>query len=192
MAEIGGNWLKDGPHVDIVRTARLCHPNWEAIARITFAPQSTAPAWLVWREEVFLPVLLPGLQSIRVAGATGDRRALLAGDRTLDQRLSADMAGRSREAGQKLLHAFPAPPAEKLWRNYARQVDVGEAPGHLCTVLAVRAAAFHVAPSLLVGACVFLEARGGFGEKGVAHWMEMADDCVRASASLQTVGLRAA
>ena len=171
---------------------RLCHPHWENLSRLTFQPQHLEPSWLVWREEIFLPILFPRLQAMRLACTSGHRDQLLAGDVALDESLPAEMADRSRRAGQLLMNAFPAPPAEKLWRHYGGLVASGGTSGHLCAVLAVRAAAFHVAPSLLAAAYVFLEARGGLGETGVAQWMEMTDDCLRASAKHEGPGLRAA
>lgn len=171
---------------------RLCHPHWEGLSRLTFQPQKTDPAWQAWREQTFLPVLFPALQAMRICCAMGNRADLMARDQAIETALPAELAERSRRAGHLLMKAFPAPPGEKLWRHYGVSLDEGKTPGHLASVLAVRAAAFHVAPSLLTAAYVYMEARSGLGEKGVAQWMEMSDDCLRASAAQAAPGLRAA
>lgn len=171
---------------------RLCHPHWEGQSRVTFQPQKTNPAWELWREEVFLPILFPALQAMRLCSSAGNRAELLARDQAIDIALPVELAERSCKAGHLLMKAFPAPPGEKLWRHFGASLEEGKTPGHLVSVLAVRAAAFHVAPAMLTAAYVYMEARSGLGERGVTQWMEMSDDCLRASAALAAPGLRAA
>lgn len=192
MAEPGSNSQVNGPHVDVVRAVRLCHPDWESASSVTFKPRLAKVCWNDWRDEILIPILFSRLQAAQVAAATGNRKELLVLDKEIQGCLPVEMAERSRRAGCRLANAYPAPPAEKLWRHYVKAVEDGETPGNLSVILAVRAAAFHVVPRLLVGAYVFVEARGGLGEKGVSRWMEMVDDCLRASAKLETSGLRAA
>ena len=190
MAEKNGS--SHGPHLEVLRVVRLCHPGWEGLTRLTFAPQPMTPSWQAWREEVFLPILLPGLRAMHVASATGNRGELIAHDTALDAALPAMLVGRSRRAGQMLVKTFPAPPAEKLWRHFGCLVEADKAPGHLASILAVRAAAFHIAPPLLISAYIYLEARAGLGAGGVDQWLEMTDDCVRVSVGQGESGLRAA
>ncbi len=92
MAETSSSSRGDGPHLEVLRVTRLCHPNWENLSRLTFQPQSLEPSWLVWREEIFLSILFPRLQAMRLACTAGHRDELLAGDRALDESLPAEMA----------------------------------------------------------------------------------------------------
>lgn len=178
--------------MEVLRVVRLCHPHWESLARVTFQPQKTNPAWRQWQKEIFLPILFPALQAMRLGSAAGDRAELQARDQAIDAALPTELAERSRKAGHALMKAFPAAPGEKLWRNFGILMEEGKAPGHLASVLAVRAAAFHVVPTMLTAAYAYMEARSGLGAEGVAQWMAMSDDCLRASAALAAPGLRAA
>lgn len=192
MAETGNSRQAEGPHWEVLRTARLCHPDWDGGTAVTFQTQSKDSCWNVWRDSVFIPLLFPKLLAAQNAAGTGNRRELLILDREVDKGLSPELAACSGRAGSRLAGAYTAPAAEKLWRHYVDLIQKGETPGNLCVVLAVRGAAFHVAPNLLVAAYVLVEARGGLGERGVSHWLEMVDDCLRASAKLEKPGLRAA
>ncbi len=192
MAKTDSNAQAGSPQLEVLRVVRLCHPHWESLSRVTYRPQKTDPVWAGWRDEIFLPVVYPALQAMRLSSATGDRQGLMARDRGLDEGLPAEAGARSRRAGHALMKAFPAAPGEKLWRHFGVAMEEGKTPGHLAAVLAVRAAAFHVAPALLTAAYAYMEARSGLGDSGVTQWMAMSDDCVRASAKQGATGLRAA
>jgi len=162
-----------------MRAVRLCHPGWDALRRITFssAPNLTPP-WQKWRADVFLAALRPQLEAAHLASVTADWRGVVACDQALDGVLSGESATASRVAGAALMGEYDAPAAERLWTRYRSLIAAGTTPGHLGIALAVRAAAFHFPPAVLISAYVFLEARGGLPRLGMAAWMEMVEQCL--------------
>lgn len=160
-----------GPHDDLLRAARLCHPDWESAGRVTFRPPFAD--WGVWRKEIFLPVLLPAFEAAFAAFVQGRRKELAASDAGLDRVLPQDLAGHSRRAGRLLASGYTVPNAEKVWQHYCSGVASGESPGHFAVMLAVRAAAFHLPLEAAVSVLLFLEARGGRPDGHPQEWMEM-------------------
>lgn len=176
------------PHLDLMRAVRLCHPAWDALGRVTLFPDAAADGF-AWRERVFHPVIQPRLEAAFRAACQSDASTLAAEDLALEAALSESAAAASRRAGLALLEKFPAPPGERLWHRHARQVLSGTSPGHLAMVVAVRAAAFHLPPPVLLASYVFLEARAGLPGRGLTVWMKLAE-AARPSAS--TPQIRAA
>jgi UreF-like urease accessory protein len=180
-------------HIELLRAVVLCHPGWAGLRRITFAPElCSSPAWLHWKERVFVPVLLPGMEQAFSACAAGDCRALSVCDRAIDCALPPDLGGASRVAGAALMEAYSAPKSEKFWSRYRVLLTSREVPGHLAIVCALRGAAFHLPPIAMTSAYVFLEAKGGLPLSGIALWVNMVGDCLKRRHSVENSSPRAA
>lgn len=158
-------------HSELLRAARLCHPDWESAGRLTFRPPLMD--WTAWRDTVFFPSLRPAFVAAFNAFGQGHRRDLAQSDSVLDSALPAKLAESSRRAGQRLLTSYTVPNAEKLWMYYRDRAGAGEVPGHFAVALAVRAAAFHLPQPLAIAALLFLEARGGHPDGLPAEWADM-------------------
>lgn len=158
-------------HSELLRAARLCHPDWETAGRLTFRPPLMN--WTAWRDTVFLPSIRPAYAGAFAAFEQGHRRELAQSDSVLDAALPPQLAEASRRAGQRLLTAHTVPNAEKLWAHYRDRVSAGEVPGHFAVALAVRAAAFHLPQPLALSAMLLFEARGGLPDGLSAQWLEM-------------------
>jgi len=161
----------DGIHRELLRAARLCHPDWETAGRLTFRPP--LPSWSIWRDTVFRPVLYPAFTAAFAAFTQGHRRELARSDAALNTALPPELAEASRRAGQRLLSGYTVPNAEKLWASYRDRVAAEEAPGHFAVALAVRAAAFHLPQPLAISTLLFLEARGANPDGLPGEWTEM-------------------
>jgi hypothetical protein len=188
-----GAFQADDSCIELLRAVVLCHPGWAAIHPITFAPgMRCSPAWLHWKEDVFAPVLLPGMEGAHFASAAGDCRALAAFDSAIDSALPLELGKASRLAGAALMEGYSAPRSEKLWPRYRTLMISGEVPGHLAILCGLRAAAFHLPPAAMTGAYIFLEAKGGLPRSGIALWVSMVDDCLAVRRGLKNSNLRAA
>ncbi|MDX2081607.1 MAG: hypothetical protein SFU53_12565 [Terrimicrobiaceae bacterium] len=147
-----------GQREEIFRAARMCVPPLDRLGELTFGDR---PADEVgeWAKAVFGRYLMPSLLEARDAVVNGGPRELAAIDQALDRALAGPLAGRSREAGRRVLLESSFPPGERRLARYAADVLGGEGGGHLCTVLGVRSAVFHFPPQVALGALVFLEMR---------------------------------
>lgn len=175
------------PRLDLIRAARLCHPGWETLGRVTLSSGNAG----IWAADWFGKILRPQLEAALLAAASGDAKALVAADLALDRALPEPGRESSRRTGGALLAQFAAPPAEKCWQRYARFVAGEESPGHLAIALAVRAATFHLAPNAVVSAYLLFEARGGLPDGTFPQWVRIVDECL-ASGGGSTFALRAA
>lgn len=175
------------PRLDLIRAVRLCHPGWETLGRVTLCEGNAA----VWPVEIFRGILRPHLESALAAAAASDSQALLAADRALGRALPDATREASCRAGRALLAHFSAPPAEKCWLRHARFAANEETPGHLAVAVAVRAAAFHLAPGAALSSYLLLEARGGMPDGTFPQWVRIVDECLAASGG-STFALRAA
>ena len=80
--------------VELLRAVGLCHPGWNRLRGLTFAPDSSScPAWLPWKERVFATILWPRIAEARSACAAGDLRALADCDQAIDSALPAELSG---------------------------------------------------------------------------------------------------
>ena len=187
-----GAFQTSDSHVELLRAVALCHPGWSGLRRATFAPDHrSSPAWLHWKEKVFVPVLLPRAEEAQAACAAGDSRALAACDSAIDCALPSDLREASRVAGAALMDGYSAPKSEKFWTRYRALRNSGEVPGHLAVVCALRATAFHLSPAAMVSSYIFLEAKGGLPRGGIPLWVNMVGDCL-ARRSPKDSNLRAA
>ena len=190
---VSGTFQADDSHVELLRAVVLCHPGWAGLRRITFAPDMRcSPTWLRWKEEVFAPVLLQGMEGAHFACAAGDCRGLAVFDSAIDSALPPDLGKASRVAGAALMEGYSAPKSEKLWPRYRTLVISGDVPGHLAILCALRGAAFHLPPAAIASAYIFLEAKGGLPRSGIALWVRMVGDCLTKRHGLKNSNLRAA
>jgi urease accessory protein UreF len=195
MRGVNGDGLyeADDSQVELLRAVVLCHPGWDRLAAATFVPDSSSVrSWLQWKERVFVPALLSGMERARFAAAAGDCRSLAICDKAIDAALASDLANASRAAGAALMEKYLPPKTERLWMRYRSLQSSGEVPGHLAVVCAVRAVAFHLSPWAMLSAYVFLEAKAGLPRDGFASWVNMVADCLTARQSPKSSDLRAA
>jgi hypothetical protein len=179
--------------VELLRAVGLCHPGWNRLRGLTFAPDlNSSPAWLPWKERIFSTILWPRIAEARAACAAGDLRALADHDQAIDAALPASFRAPSSRAGRFLLTHYSAPTSERLWRRYHVLIGSGEAPGHLATLCALRGAIFHLSSIAISGAYIFLEAKAGLPRSGVDLWVSMVADCLTTQCGPKISGLRAA
>jgi len=145
---------------NIFRAARLCAPSLDRLGRMTFSCSADKPEGLsTWCDITFLPVIVPAIQAAHAAASQQGARELRAVDRLLDASLSADSAFRSRDAGHIAVSDFHAPKSERTLSRYLEAVGKGESPGHFATILAARAAVFHIPAGTALAAYAFIEMR---------------------------------
>ena len=179
--------------VELLRAVGLCHPGWNRLRGLTFAPDSrSCPTWLPWKERIFSTILWPRIAEARSACAAGDLRALADCDQAIDSALPASFRASSSRAGRFLLSHYSTPKSERLWRRYHALIDSGDAPGHLAMLCALRGAIFHLSSIAISGAYIFLEAKAGLPRSGVDLWVSMVADCLTTQCGPKISGLRAA
>ncbi len=139
-----------------------------------------------------MEVFLPRIEEARVASAAGNWQSLADCDRAIDSALPSGVREPSLLAGRVLMAQYAAPKSERLLVRYHGLVDSGSAPGHLAILCALRGAIFHLSPTAILGAYVFLEAKGGMPGSGTEQWMNMVDDCLAKKCCPKTSNLRAA
>lgn len=182
----------DAP-VELLRAVGLCHPGWTGLHGLTFSPDKrSSPEWLDWREGVFATVFLPRIEEARSASAAGDWRSLAGCDHAVDSALPDSLREASSLAGRLLMQHHSAPKSERLWGRYHALMGSEKAPGHLAIVCALRGAIFHLSPMAILGAYIFLEAKGGLPGCGLEVWMNMVGDCLATKCCPKTSNLRAA
>jgi hypothetical protein len=179
--------------IELLRAVGLCHPGWTNLRCLTFSPDAfSSPVWARWKEGLFAEVFLPRLEEARAASASGDWQLLAECDRSIDAALPAAAQEASVRAGRELIGQYAAPKSERLLGRYHGLIDSGRAPGHLAILCALRGAIFHLCPVTVLGAYVFLEAKGGVPGSGIEHWVEMVGDCLSKRGCAKTSNLRAA
>jgi hypothetical protein len=144
------------------RMVELCLPAHEECGAVTFLPRSeeTLQAdWQNWLELVYAPILMPALSSLQHLAATASFTALLGADAALGADLPGPASGRSLAAGRRALLDFRPPQGAKLLDHLRETAVSNHAAGHLATVFAVRAHAFHLpavqsSAALLLAECV--------------------------------------
>lgn len=144
---------------EILRAARLCAPNLEALGELTFAGDAANPAQRSnWASSVLQPFLVPAAVQAWEFGRTGFRE-LLAADQSLSGKLAGPLARNSRAAGTKIALAAQAPAGETALARYLQALSRGEAPGHFAVVFCARAGVFHIPRHAALAAMVFMELR---------------------------------
>jgi hypothetical protein len=179
--------------IELLRAVGLCHPGWRNLQCVTFAPEGfSTPEWLRWKEGLFTEVFLPRIEEARSASAAGNWQSLADCDRAIDSALPSGVREPSLHAGRVLMAHYAAPKSERLLVRYHGLVGSGSAPGHLAVLCALRGAIFHLSPATILGAYIFLEAKGGMPGSGIEQWMNMVDDCLAKKCCPNASNLRAA
>jgi hypothetical protein len=195
MRGINGSnlWDANDARVELLRAVGLCHPGWTGLDGVTFVPDEfSSPKWLHWREGLYAEVFIPRIEEARSASAAGDWQCLAECDWAIDSALPSSLRAASLLAGRLLMGEYGAPKSERLWSRYHGLVGSGKAPGHLAILCALRGAIFHLSPAAILGAYIFLEAKGGLPGSGVEHWMKMVGDCLATKCWPKISNLRAA
>lgn len=161
---------------EIFHAARLCVPCLDRLGVLTYeASPLNGPLRDQWRESVLVKHLLPAVSKAHVAIGNHGFRELLETDATLDGSLSGPLAVRSSSAGRMLAMDHRPPAAERTLTKYFAAVESGQSSGHLATVLAARAAVFHISPQMALSALVFLEMRAA----PVAEFWKCVEGCLK-------------
>ena len=140
------------------RMVELCVPSHEECGAATFLPRGAETLeadWQDWVATVYSPVLLPSLPGLQQSASGGAFNALLGGDAALGAALPVSAAGRSLAAGRRALLDFCPPQGAKLLERLREAAATNASAGHLATVFAARAHAFHL-PSVQCGAAFLL------------------------------------
>lgn len=140
------------------RIVELCIPSHEECGAVTFLPQGAETLeadWQGWVASVYAPILLPALPPLLQSASESAFTALLGGDASLGAALPVPVAARSLAAGRRSLLDFRPPQGAKLLDRLREAAVVNDSAGHLATVFAVRAHAFHL-PTVQCGAALLL------------------------------------
>jgi len=174
---------------ELLRAMRSCHPDWMSAGRVTFSGGFSSDPW---KNDLFLPILRPHLETCWGLCARQDTRGWQAADRALDTALPLNLAERSRNAGVLLATSYRPPAAEKNWVRLVKEIAEGRQPGHLASVMALRAATFSLSPRLAVGCYLLVEARGGWGAEAENQTWDLVTDCLSAVSASSLPAIRVA
>lgn len=144
------------------RIVELCLPSHKESGAATFLPRGSetlAADWESWLAAVHAPIIRPALPDLHNFASAAALTSLLGADAALSVALPAPEAQRSLAAGRRALLDFRPPQGTKLLERLRDAAAHNLAAGHLATVFAVRAHAFHLpavqtASALLLAECV--------------------------------------
>lgn len=144
------------------RIVELCLPLHGECGAATFAPrggETLEDDWDEWVDGIYAPILAPALLSLRDFASNARLTSLLGADAALGGTLPADAAQRSLKAGRRVLLDVRPPKGVKLLDQLRGAALNNSESGHLATVFAARAHAFHVpavqsSAALLLAECV--------------------------------------
>lgn len=151
------------------RVVEICLPSHANAGAATFCPsgaESLDAAWEAWVEQACAPVLMPFFMPLYAAAAQS-LGALLAADAEAGAALPEEMARRSRMMGRSVLLDFLPPRGAKMLERLRPAAEADESRGHLITVFAARAHAFHIPALEAFGAFLLMECVLGAGAVGV-------------------------
>lgn len=132
----------------------------------TFAPSPAGrlgPAWTLWQENWFSPVLAPAFVEVFHAASQHRINEIQSIDLSLDSRLSPSIARKSTHAAKAFLDGKSEMKGHREWIRFAEKVERGESPGHLCVLFALQSVLFHLplAPALTSYAWFEFQSRNG-------------------------------
>lgn len=144
------------------RMVELCLPAHDECGAVTFLPrggETLEADWQSWLASVYAPVIAPSLPSLQDLAASAAFTALLGADASFGAALPEAAAQRSLAAGRRALLDFRPPQGAKLLDRLRETAASNNAAGHLATVFAARAHAFHLpavqtAAALLLAECI--------------------------------------
>lgn len=131
---------------DLERTLQILH---RGLPEESLAMATAGMAWEKWCTEVFPDTGAPHLLHVFRATVAGKAAEILTADAALPFSPPGDAGAVPLRAWQDLSVILPAA------RRLAAAVEAGTAPGHLLTLYACRAAAFHFGELLLLQAALF-------------------------------------
>jgi len=173
---------------EIFRLVRLCAPNLANLGVITFDGQAeNENQRRQWRDAVFVPVLIPAIESTWWAAKQGFRE-MVAADAALDAKLVGPFAKTSRAAGRLIAASVHAPVGELGLEKFLRAIERGESPGHMAGIFAARASIFHFPKDVILAGLVFAEMRNA----RVEELWRVIDDCLQAVPAREASIFRAA
>lgn len=147
---------------EIAQTAHRLNPALETQGPVTFRPAAAVlEDWNAWCAGVWLPILSPVLFRALDHSRSGRLRELGELDLELSDRLSSEAIRASTSAGSRLLANAGSLRGEKWPARFRELIETGQAGGHLLTVHALRAAAFHGTDPQVAGSYLYQEAVGG-------------------------------
>ncbi len=150
------------------RIVELCLPLHEECGTVTFSPRGEEVLegdWSGWVAEIYAPILAPTLLSLQDFVSNARFTALLGADAALGSALPVRAARRSLEAGRRVLLDVRPPKGVRVLDHLRGAALNNPAVGHLATVFAARAHAFHV--PAMQSSMAFLLAECVLGASGV-------------------------
>jgi len=145
----------------IVRAAQLCNPFLDALGEVTLLARGPVAAFVLnWNANLFRPYLMPLLLKVLEAASEGGSFEITALDCQLDAALTKQLRIQSRDEGKRLVQGLLAPRGDRLIDRYRNAVLVGNSPGHLAVIHALRAAVFHLPPRVLIASYLMQEGIG--------------------------------
>jgi len=147
---------------EIAQTAHRLNPALETQGPVTFRPAAAVlDDWSAWCTGVWIPILYPALQRALDQARAGRLRELGELDLELSDRLNPEAIRHSTLAGRRLLDAAGSLRGEKWPARFRELIESEHAEGHLLSVHALRAAAFHGTDPQVAGSYLYQEAVGG-------------------------------
>ena len=147
----------------IVRAAQLCNPFLDALGEVTLTNRPFTPlsaSVLNWNALIFRPLIQSVLLDVLECASEGGSFEIMALDCQLDTALPKLARVQSRGEGKRLVQGVLAPRGDRLIERYRNAVLAGNSPGHLAVIHALRAAAFHLPPRVLIASYLVQEGIG--------------------------------
>ena len=132
---------------DLWRITELCLPSHEACGVITFFPRGQETLdedWRVWLAGTRAQILRGAFLDLHRHASEQSFAALLGADAALGAALPEAATQASLVEGRRALLGFTPPRGAKLIERFRDAASANEAAGHLATIFAVRAQAFHI------------------------------------------------
>ena len=146
---------------EIVRAAELCNPFMDALGDVTLGIRGPVASSVVnWNATFFAPAIRPAMAGVRGEFLLGGNLEITGIDCRLDGALPKHLALQSRTAGKCLIGGLLPPRGDRILERYRSSVLVGDAPGHLAVIHALRAALFSLPPRVMEGAYLLQEGVG--------------------------------
>jgi hypothetical protein len=182
---------------ELWRVAELCLPSHEECGAVTFRPggeESLRDDWSAWLAGTRAQILRDAFLTLHRHASEQSFASLLATDAVLGAALPQSAAQASLVEGRRVLLGFTPPRGAKLIERLREASAANDAAGHLATVFAVRAQAFHIPAVQAEMALVLAECILGANSVGLtlsaartAELMDAASAAAPASARLVAV-----
>src|ERR1700736_947383 len=129
---------------ELSEVVNRCNPTFDETGPISWRPKgATRKSWVSWLDLVFEPILLPHLWYVFDYSCRQSAHEIIALDAELSKRLGVWSGQRSIEAGRALLRQ-KAPRSDRVIPRLRDAIGRGDAPGHFCTIYAVRCGVFSI------------------------------------------------